>query len=256
MIAILSPSKTLDYESALLTDVYNQSELLTESEHLVSQLRKFDQSSLQDFLGVSEKIAVENFNRYTDWSVPFNLDNARQALLAFAGDVYTDFELEQYCPADFEFAQQHLRILSGLYGVLRPLDLMQPYRLEMGSQLKTDRGNNLYDFWGDMVTDILRRDLERHEVPVLIDLSSKEYGRVVDEKKLGKDVIDIQFKEYKDGAYKVVAVYAKRARGALANFMVRNRVTAPDDLKSFTADGYRFAQKMSSARTYVFVRKS
>nr|WKN38740.1 peroxide stress protein YaaA [Tunicatimonas sp. TK19036] len=256
MLTILSPSKTQDFSNGHNHTFLTHSEpaLLTESKKLVKELKKKSVQDIEKLMDVSEKIATLNYERYKNFSVPFTADNARQALLAFKGDVYTDIAIDEYSDKDFAFAQDHLRILSGLYGLLRPLDLMQPYRLEMKIPLSNPRGSNLYTFWGDRITKQLNQSLAEQKTPVLVNLASNEYFKAVDTKKLKGDVITPVFKEHKNGAYKVIAIYAKRARGKMANFIIQNAIDQPEQLKTFTDGGYEFSDSLSSGNEWVFIR--
>jgi len=257
MLSILSPSKTQDFSDDRF-DVHQlpQSEpaLWQESQRLVQEMKNKSSQEIQQLMSVSEAIAQLNYERYQNFDASFSAENARQALLAFRGDVYTDIAVHEYSKEDFDFAQQHLRILSGLYGLLRPMDLMQPYRLEMKTRLSSSRGNNLYEFWGDRITRLLKEDLQQHDNQMLVNLASNEYFKVVWTRLLGAEVISPVFKEYKEGEYKVVAIYAKRARGKMANFIVKNRIDQAEQLKTFTEGGYEYSDNLSSAQEWVFVR--
>jgi cytoplasmic iron level regulating protein YaaA (DUF328/UPF0246 family) len=204
---------------------------------------------------VSMKLAELNFERFEAWHTPFTQENARQAVLAFKGDVYTGLEAESFSAADFKFAQNHLRILSGLYGLLRPLDLMQPYRLEMGRKVDTERGRNLYEFWGEIITEGLNRQLKKLKSPYLINLASNEYFRSVKPKLLDGEIITPEFKDWKNGQYKMMGVYAKKARGQLSRFVIQNQLTEPEAMKAFNVDGYTFNEEMSKGNTWVFTRR-
>ncbi|MGD1889124.1 MAG: peroxide stress protein YaaA [Cyclobacteriaceae bacterium] len=257
MLTILSPSKTQDFSdnSVNVKDLpTSQPVLLNESQKLVKELRKKSVTDIEQLMSVSEKIATLNHERYQHFSVPFTEDNARQALLAFKGDVYTDIAVDEYSELEFAFAQDHLRIISGLYGLLRPLDLMQPYRLEMKTPLTNSRGDNLYKFWGDRITEQLNAALQNQDTPVLVNLASNEYFKSIDTRQLTGEVVTPVFKEHKDGKYKVVAIYAKRARGKMANFIIRNAIDQPEQLKTFTDGGYEFSDSLSSEKEWVFIR--
>lgn len=254
MLAVISPAKTLDFEFPCPPHTSTQPQFLNEASEIIEVLRKKSRPQLRDLMGISEKLADLNFTRYKEWHTPFTDDNARAALLAFKGDVYTGFELADYTRSDFQFAQKHLRILSGLYGSLRPLDLMQPYRLEMGTQLKTSRGKNLYEFWGDRITKELKNSLKKSGSETLINLASNEYFSAVDLSTLACQTITPQFKELKNGTYKFLSYYGKKARGMMCEFMIRNRITEPADLKKFKMEGYRYNAKLSSGDDWVFTR--
>lgn len=257
MLTILSPSKTQDFSNnGNNHDSLPPSEpaLLSESHKLVKELRKKSVQGISDLMDVSEKIATLNYERYQNFSLPFTTDNARPALMAFKGDVYTDIEVDDYSEQELAFAQDHLRILSGLYGLLRPLDLMQAYRLEMKTALKNSRGSNLYTFWGDRITKELNQALQSQDTPVLVNLASNEYFRAINTDKLRGEVITPVFKEHKNDAYKVIAIYAKRARGKMANFIIRERIDQPERLKTFTDGGYEYSEALSSDSEWVFIR--
>ena len=201
-------------------------------------------------MSISDKLSKLNFDRFQAFSTPFTLSNAKQALLAFKGDVYNGIDAPSLSSDDLEFAQQHLRMLSGLYGVIRPLDLIQAYRLEMGTKLKNSQGKNLYEFWGDQISNILNED----ESEVIINLASNEYFKGIDKKSLNAKIINIAFKELKNDTYKIIGIYAKRARGLMVNYMIKNRLTDPELLKNFNVEGYQFRQAMSDDLTWVFTR--
>lgn len=250
MLILLSPSKTLDFSSTEV-GLFTEPEALGRSQTLINTLRGMTSPQLQDLMKVSADIASLNVARYKDFSPPFNPSNAKQALLAFKGDVYRDWPLETYSEEDFAYAQDHLRILSGLYGALRPMDLIQPYRLEMGTRLRTDAGKNLYEFWGDDITESL--NAQGHDI--VVNLASNEYFKSVRRKKLKGRLITPVFKEDKGGKVRVLAVYAKRARGAMAHHLLKNRVSDLDGLKAFNAQGYAYQADLSNDAEIVFVRK-
>ncbi len=255
MLIVISPAKTLDYETPPKTKTYTLPDYLEDSQLLIERLRQMCSLDIMELMKVSAKIAELNFDRYENWHTPFSTDNAKQAILAFKGDVYTGLEAETFKTADFKFAQQHLRILSGLYGLLRPLDLMQAYRLEMGTRLETERGRNLYEFWGNTITEGLNRQLKKIKSGYLINLASNEYFKAVRPKELNAEIITPAFKDYKNGEYKMLGVYAKKARGMLSRYIIENRLTDPEDMKAFNEDGYHFNKKASSGNTWVFTRK-
>ena len=257
MITLLSPSKTQDYASRHSNErniAYTVPALLHASETLTTILRGKSASELAHLMSVSESLARLNHERYQHFSFPFTVENARRALLAFRGDVYTDIAVTHYGAADFSFAQAHLRILSGLYGLLRPLDLIQPYRLEMKTRLATPRGSNLYQFWGDRITTLLNEALSSEETPVLINLASQEYSNVVDTKKVNGMIVTPVFKEDRHGTFSTVTIYTKRARGKMANFIIKQRVDVPEQLKTFQEDHYEYQPRLSSENKWVFVR--
>jgi len=254
MIAVISPAKTLDYETPPVTQTYSQPAFLEDSRILVEQLKTMSPEDLSSLMRISDQLGVLNANRYQTWQTPFTPENAKQAVLAFKGDVYVGLEAETFSEEDFQFAQEHLRILSGLYGLLRPLDLVQPYRLEMGTPLNNERGANLYSFWGDKLTEALNEELARQEEPVLVNLASNEYFKAVKPKKLQGRLITPQFLDLKGGKYKVVSFWAKKARGMMSAYIIRNRITQAEALKDFTQGGYRFNPELSKESEWVFTR--
>lgn len=254
MLAVISPAKTLDYESTLPSLRPTQPKLLGQAEALVKVLRKLSSSDLQALMSISEKLGDLNAERYQSWSIPFSNDNARAALFAFKGDVYTGFSLDEYASSDITFAQKHLRILSGLYGVLRPLDLMQPYRLEMGTSLETSAGKNLYEFWGNQITSELNAAFKASGSTSLVNLASKEYFSSVIQGQLKGEVITPNFKDLKNGSYKIISFYAKKARGMMCDYMIRNQIKEPEGLKGFDREGYSFNSKLSTGNDWIFTR--
>lgn len=255
MLIVISPAKTLDYESAPKTKTFTTPDYLKQSQQLINRLRNFSSLDISDLMKVSAKIAGLNFDRYESWKKPFTLKNAKQSILAFKGDVYTGLDAESFKADDFKFAQNHLRVLSGLYGLLRPLDLMQPYRLEMSTRLKTDSGKNLYEFWGSEITDGLNKQLKKIKSDYLINLASNEYFKAVKPKELNAEIITPAFKEFKNGDYKMIGIYAKKARGMLSRYIIQNKLSSPEELKSFNEDGYRFNKTLSKGNDFVFTRK-
>lgn len=255
MLIVISPAKTLDYETPPKTKVFTTPDYLEHSQRLINRLRNFSSLDISDLMKVSAKIADLNFDRYESWKLPFTQKNAKQAILAFKGDVYTGLDASTFKTNDFKFAQNHLRVLSGLYGLLRPLDLMQPYRLEMGSKLKTDQGKNLYEFWGGDITQGLNEQLKKIKSDILINLASNEYFKSVRPKELNAEIITPAFKEFKNGDYKMIGIYAKKARGLLSRYIILNKLNDPEDIKSFSEDGYRFNKKLSKDNNWVFTRK-
>lgn len=254
MLIVVSPAKTLDYESAPKTSLATQPDYLDHSQQLINRLRQFSPLDVAELMKVSMKIADLNVDRYAAWKKPFTEKNAKQAVLAFKGDVYTGLEADDFDSRDFKFAQEHLRILSGLYGLLRPLDLMQAYRLEMGTKLQNGRGKNLYEFWGDTITEGLNRQLNKIKSQSLINLASNEYFKAVRPKALNGYIITPAFKERKNGEYKMIGIYAKKARGMLSRYIIKHRLSDPEDIKSFSEEGYRFNQKLSTGNNWVFTR--
>ncbi|WP_052598946.1 peroxide stress protein YaaA [Aureispira sp. CCB-QB1] len=249
MLLLISPAKTLDFDATNI-EKHTQPQLLEQSQTLVDKLKKLNSKKVQDLMGVSEKIADLNVTRYQDFSLPFDRSNAKQAILAFKGDVYQGLSVEEFNEADLDFAQEHIGILSGLYGFLRPLDLMQAYRLEMGTKLKIRRKNNLYEFWGDRIT----QQINASGAKDIINLASNEYFKSVKKEALEGNLWTVDFKENKNGKYKVVAFYAKKARGMMCNYVVKNRLEKPEEMKGFDMEDYQFNEALSSERHYVFTR--
>lgn len=254
MLALISPAKTLDYETDLPTDTYTQPRLLEQSQQLIDVCRKLSATEIASLMTVSEKIANLNVERFRDWNAEFDFSNARQALFAFKGDVYTGLDAYHLKDHDIDFAQQHLRMLSGLYGLLRPLDLMMPYRLEMGTKLKNSRGNNLYEFWGSIITDQINQDLAEIDAKLLVNLASDEYYKSVNEKKIQAEIIKPVFLDQKNGKYKVISFYAKKARGLMARYLIENKLSQVEQLKAFDSEGYYFDAESSSDKELVFKR--
>lgn len=254
MLMVISPAKTLDYETPPATPCFTQPEHLDHAQDLIQQLRDFTPAQIAELMHLSDKLAGLNAARFGSWVRPFNPSNAKQALLAFKGDVYTGLNAEDFSEADFDFAQTHLRMLSGLYGVLRPLDLMQPYRLEMGTKLANPRGNNLYDFWGERISGWLNEALAAQGDEVLLNLASNEYFSAVKRKALNARIIDTEFKDLKNGQYKIISFYAKKARGLMARYVIKERLTDPAGLKDFNYQGYRYSAEHSKADSLVFMR--
>lgn len=254
MIIVLSPAKTLDYEPQSLTKKSTTPDFLEDSQELIDILKKKSKSQIAKLMGLSDKLAELNVQRYQDWHTPFDTENAKQCLLAFRGDVYQGFDFDEWKAADFTFAQKHLRILSGLYGLLRPLDLMQPYRLEMGTKLKTDRGKDLYAFWGDRITNAINLAIQTSRSNAFVNLASSEYFDSVNAAELEVPIVTPVFKDEKNGKYKIISFFAKKARGMMANYIIRNRIKTPDDLRGFDVAGYRFDEASSDEQTLTFLR--
>jgi hypothetical protein len=255
MFIVLSPAKTLDYTSAMPAVEESLPRLLPQSESLVHLLREHDASSLARMMKVSDNIAQLNVARNLSWQTQFNADNSRPALFAFRGDVYSGLEVERFSQAGLAQAQQRLRILSGLYGLLRPLDLMQPYRLEMGTKLNNPAGRDLYAFWGDSITELLKKDMAGAGVDTLVNLASQEYFRAVRPAVLGARIITPVFEDEKNGKYKIISFYAKKARGLMAAWILQNKIETVQQLEQFDQAGYRFVAADSHADTLLFRRK-
>ena len=254
MLSILSPAKTLDYDTAPTTRKSTQPLFLDEATTLVGAARKMTPDDIQSLMGVSEKIAQLNHERFMNWAPDFSLDNAKQAVLAFKGDVYTGLRADTLSTKELAFAQKHLRILSGLYGLLRPLDLMQPYRLEMGLPFQYAGGKNLYEFWGESITQLLAKHVKASGSPVLVNLASNEYFKSVRPKLLDVDIVTPQFRDLKNGQYKMISFFAKKARGLMARYIIEEGLNTPEGLKDFTGEGYYYSAAQSQEGQWVFLR--
>ncbi|TVT35636.1 peroxide stress protein YaaA [Marinobacter vinifirmus] len=253
MLMIISPAKTLDYESPLATETYTQPDYLDDACELIDQLKDLEPHQVSNLMSISDKLGQLNAERFRTWHTPFTPDNARQAILAFKGDVYTGLDAESFSEDDFAFAQQHLRMLSGLYGLLKPLDLMQPYRLEMGTKFENKRGKDLYAFWGSKLTKALNELLAADD-KVLVNLASNEYFKSVQKKDIDGRLVTPQFKDWKNGQYKMISFYAKKARGLMCRYAIQNRIIQADDLKGFNLEGYYFSEEQSDNNNWVFLR--
>ena len=254
MLIVLSPAKRLDFESELLTSKHSVPALIDDSSELVQELVKKSPADLGELMNLSPALSNLNAERFQDWEEDFTTSNSRPALLAFQGDVYVGMDVSRYSERDFTRAQKTIRILSGLHGVLRPLDLIQPYRLEMGTSFMTSRGKGLYEFWGDRISEFLAADLERHRPRVLINLASKEYFSAVDESLLDARVISPRFLDEKNGKFKIISLYAKQARGAMASWLVLNRINSPSLICDFAELGYEYSREKSTLLEPTFVR--
>ena len=254
MLIVLSPAKSLDYKTPVKVKAPTLPEFVSESAKLIAELKKLSPQEVANLMGLSDQLAALNVGRYRDWSKKFTDENSKPAVYAFNGDVYDGFDVKSLNSKAIDFAQDHVRILSGLYGALRPLDLMQPYRLEMGTSFKNARGKDLYAFWGERVTDSLKCILEKQKKPVLLNLASEEYFKVLQAKNLDCPVISPVFQDGKDGKYKIISFYAKRARGLMARYVVENRITDPADLKGFNLDGYKYVASESKPEKPLFRR--
>jgi len=250
MIALISPAKTLDMSTTDIS-LTTQPDFKTDIKALVSIMKKKSVTDIQKLMKVSENIAQLNEERYHTFNKDFTLENSKQALLAFKGDVYRSMDVDNYSEEDLEFAQSHLRILSGLYGLLKPMDLIQPYRLEMGISLENKKGKNLYEYWGTKISKAIDAVAKGETV---INLASQEYGKAVNKKALKSPMIHVNFKEFKDGKYKVIGIFAKQARGMMADYIIKNRITVPEKLKLFNREGYEFSEPQSKENEWIFVR--
>ena len=254
MLIVLSPAKSLDYKTPAKVKSPTLPEFVSESAKLIADLKKLSPQEVANLMGLSDQLAALNVGRYRDWSKKFTAENSKPAIYAFDGDVYDGFDVKTLSTKAVEFAQDHIRILSGLYGALRPLDLMQAYRLEMGTSFRNARGKDLYVFWGERVTDSLKKILEKQKKPVLLNLASEEYFKVLQAKSFECPVIAPVFQDTKDGKYKIISFYAKRARGLMARYVVENQIIDPADLKGFNLDGYKYVASESQPEKPLFRR--
>lgn len=255
MLIFLSPAKSLDYNTPPQVATHTQPAFLKQSEILIRQLRKLSPADIANLMDLSDPLALLNFNRYADWRLPFTPENAKQAVLAFDGDVYDGLAAKTLSADDLDFAQQHVRILSGLYGILRPLDLMQPYRLEMGTKFANKAGKDLYAFWGERLLDAINAELAAMPRPVAVNLASEEYFKAAVGRKINGQVIQPVFEDWNNGKYRIVSFYAKRARGLMTRYAVINRLDEPEGLKGFADDGYAFVPEVSEEWRWVFRRR-
>jgi cytoplasmic iron level regulating protein YaaA (DUF328/UPF0246 family) len=256
MLFLLSPAKSLDYESPLAPHPHTPPLFVKQSRALIEVLREYSPQDISELMDLSDKLASLNVARYAAWSSRATQKNARQAVLAFDGDVYAGLDARSLSTEDLEWTQEHVCILSGLYGVLRPMDLMQPYRLEMGTRLPNPEGKDLYAFWGSQISDYLNKRLKGQKNPLVVNLASQEYFKSVDLKKLKAPVLECVFQEYKGGQYKIISFMAKRARGLMTRFATERRLDKPEQLRAFDVDGYRWDAKSSTHDRMVFRRKA
>jgi len=254
MLIVISPAKTLDFESPANSNIYSDASFLKDSKLLIKELQKLKADDITDLMGISPQLAQLNFERFHQWHLPFTTENAKQALLAFKGDVYTGIDTTTFSNEDFKRSQSDLRILSGLYGVLKPMDLIQAYRLEMGKKIKTRRGENLYQFWGDTITKSVNKSLKENKHKHLINLASNEYFKSINKKKIRAEIITPSFKDLKNGEYKMISFFAKKARGLMTRFIIQNKITDPEELKAFDLDGYMYNSALSKEKEPVFTR--
>ncbi len=250
MIILLSPSKSMDMKTSPCSD-FTQPAFLKQSKQLIATAREFSKSELMEFMGISEKLAELNHQRFKNWSQPFTTHTAKQAVFSFTGNVYDGLDATTLKKSDITFSQSHLRILSGLYGLLKPLDLIQPYRLEMGRPLQTDEAKNLYEFWKGTLTE----ELNKMQGKVVINLASQEYVKAINKRTLKKQIISPVFKDEKNGTFKIISFYAKKARGSMARYLIKNKITDLDKLNHFAVDGYYYNPGLSSPTTPTFTRK-
>ena len=254
MLTVISPAKTLDFETPPTTQRFTQPQYLDHSQELITLLRELSPAQISELMHLSDKLAGLNAARFGSWTPDFNLQNAKQALLAFKGDVYTGLDAPSLGEGQLDYAQDHLRMLSGLYGLLRPLDLMQPYRLEMGTKLANARGKDLYAFWGTQISEWLNQALAEQGDDLLLNLASNEYFSAVKRSALNARIINADFKDMKNGQYKIISFYAKKARGMMSRFVIEERINDPRHLQGFDVQGYRYSKEQSKADHLVFLR--
>lgn len=250
MLILISPAKTLDYSIPNFKE-FTQPDFQQDVKSLIQVMKKKSANEIRDLMHVSDSLASLNEERFQTFQKDFNPENSKQALLAFKGDVYTRIDVENYTPDDFDFAQNHLRILSGLYGLLKPLDLIQPYRLEMGTRLENKKGKNLYEFWDQKIAKAINESAKGKPI---VNLASQEYFKAVNQKILKSPLVNIHFKEFKDETYQTIGFFAKQARGMMTNFAIKNKLTDPKDLKTFNEEKYEYSEKLSSSKDWVFIR--
>jgi len=255
MLALISPAKKLNFELVSAMSLHSQPKFIKNASKLAASARKLSRSQLAKSMKISDSLADLNYKRFQAFKIPFDLSNAKQAALVFNGDTYLGLQAPTFNENDFKFAQDHLRILSGLYGLLRPLDLIQPYRLEMGARFSPPNKRDLYDFWATQLTETINIELKSHTHKSIINLASNEYFKVIDKKKVSGHIITPAFKEIKDGEARMIGMYAKQARGMMARYMIQNRLEDAEDLKKFDFGGYKFQKNQSDAKNWIFTRK-
>lgn len=255
MLTVISPAKSLDFENPVPSTKTTKPRFLKQSQQIIDQTKKLAPQDIASLMKLSDKLALLNYDRFQNFKTPFTKKNARASVFAFRGDVYLGLDADSLTNDDLDFAQQHLRILSGLYGVLRPLDLIQAYRLEMGTRLENNAGKNLYDFWGESLNQSIEKELKKSDSQVLVNLASNEYFKAIKAKNLSHQIITPVFKDFKNGQYKVISFFAKKARGLMSRYIIQNRIDQPEDLKSFNLGGYKISKKLSSEKEIVFTRK-
>jgi len=255
MLTVISPAKSLDFESPIPSIKTSKPRFLKQSQQLIDQIKLLAPQDIASLMKLSDKLAVLNYDRFQTFKTPFTKKNARAAVFAFRGDVYQGLDADSLSVDELEFAQDHLRILSGLYGLLKPLDLMQAYRLEMGIKFENTAGKNLYDFWDNQLNKSIAKELNNSDTPVLVNLASNEYFKALKAKKFTHEVITPVFQDFKNGQYKVISFFAKRARGLMSRFMIQNKIDQPEGLKDFNLAGYKFSKKISTSNEFIFTRK-
>ncbi len=255
MLALISPAKNLDFETPPHTQQQSQAELLEQSQILIERCQALSPQDIASLMSISDKLAGLNAARFADWHLPFTPNNAKQAILAFNGDVYTGLNAASLSEAELSYTQEHLAILSGLYGLLKPLDLIMPYRLEMGTKLDNERGTNLYQFWGELITDKANEKLAEINSDIIVNLASNEYFKAIKKKQLNATIVTPQFKDWKNGQYKMISFYAKKARGLMARFIMQKQIKTIQELQNFDCAGYQYNADLSKPDTPVFTRK-
>ena len=254
MLFIISPAKTLDYSSPISIQGQSDIPFLKESKQLMKVLKKYKADDIAKLMNVSSKIAYLNHDRFAQWQVPFIEEESRQALYAFKGEVYNGIDAYSLSQDDTDYAQEHMRMLSGLYGLLRPYDMILPYRLEMGTKLQTEKYKNLYEFWGDKITKNLQKAIDESGTSILVNLASNEYFKAINTKKIKSPIITPIFKEAKGDSYKVIAIFAKKARGLMSRYIIENKIQSPEELKHFDKEGYFFNAELSTDTELTFTR--
>lgn len=255
MLTVISPAKSLDFESPIPSSKTTKPRFLKQSQQIIDQIKHLAPQDIASLMKLSDKLALLNYDRFQSFKTPFTKSNARACIFAFRGDVYQGLDADTLSSDDLEFAQAHLRILSGLYGVLRPLDLMQAYRLEMGTKLKNTSGKNLYEFWGDSLNQSIEKELNKSDIKILVNLASNEYFKSLKAKNLSHQIVTPIFKDFKNGQYKVISFFAKRARGLMSRYIIQNKIDRAEDLKGFDLAGYKLSKKLTNKEEFVFIRK-
>ncbi len=255
MLMVISPAKKLDMQTKSVVEGLESPQFLQQSAHLIKYLKKLSPSQISELMGISDKLAQLNVARFAQWHTPFTSENAKAAILTFSGDVYQGIDAVTLKKSEINYLQQHLRILSGLYGILRPLDLMQPYRLEMGRKIAIGKDKDLYAFWHEKLTANINQLLDQQKNPVLVNLASNEYFKALDKKRINGSIVTPAFKDWKNGQYKMISFFAKKARGNMVRFAAENKIKRVEDLKHFDRDGYSFNEKLSGDTNWVFTRK-
>jgi cytoplasmic iron level regulating protein YaaA (DUF328/UPF0246 family) len=255
MLTVISPAKSLDFENPVPSIKTTQPRFLKQSQMMIEQIKQLAPQDIAQLMKLSDKLSVLNYDRYQAFETPFTKNNAKAAVFAFKGDVYQGLDAETLSVEELNFAQNHLRILSGLYGVLKPLDLIQAYRLEMGIKFPNKSGKNLYEFWGDTLNQSIQKELDKSDSSILINLASNEYFKAVKAKQLTSKIITPIFKDYKNGQYKIISFFAKRARGLMSRYIIQNEINQPEGLKEFDLAGYKLDSKLSQNNELLFTRK-